>query len=173
MVEQEEAISPFSACMPPVAGLEGDAHTTTPGESDMDRERIAKLIGELDELVPAADAEVRLTQVGGGPDESKVVATEIGYLRFGLVFMQAALAPRAGGRSGNEVDVDLSALVSDASDVSFHWFERVDRLSQARELSARQRLGDTVLSVAVFASCLAAAALLMVGLLTVLGWLFR
>ena len=48
-----------------------------------DTEQIKKMVAELDAAVPRDGARVYLSQYGGGPDESKVVGNQRGYLRLG------------------------------------------------------------------------------------------
>ena len=135
----------------------------------MDRERIAELIRELDQLVPAEDAKVLLTQVGGGPDESKVVATENGYLRFGLAFMKAAFAPPSKSGDPATIHVDLEDLISDDSDVSFDWFERVDHFAPPGKESGAYKVAEW----ALIGSCVMVPVLVITGIVAIVDRLFR
>ena len=93
-----------------------------------DTEQIRKLVADLDAAVPREGARVHLSQYGGGPDESKVIANERGYLRLGIEFLRAAFAP-SSPKSAELIDADLDYLLTDDSNVGFDWFERREDLA--------------------------------------------
>ena len=132
----------------------------------MNRERISAIVTELEQLVPTENASVLFSQYGGGPDETKVVATEEGYLRLGLEFMKAASAPPLKKSEPTAIAVNLASLVSQESSVSFNWFERVERLDQQLKLSRPSAILRWGLAIA--GGLLIAMAL--VGLITTIRW---
>lgn len=115
----------------------------------MDPQTVERLIRELDTIVPREGAHVRLEQLDGGPQESVVSANREGYLRLGIEFLKAAVAPEATteehaaepasvpdpGASDNgetppprqqlrPVDIDLDYLITKDSLVRFTVFRR-------------------------------------------------
>ncbi len=99
--------------------------------NSLDTEHIKKMVAELDAAVPREGARVHLSQYGGGPDESKVVANQRGYLRLGIEFLRAAFAPPSP-KSKNMIDADLRYMLTEDSTVGFDWFERREELSTPR-----------------------------------------
>jgi hypothetical protein len=93
-------------------------------------EQIKKLAADLDAAVPRAGARVQLSQYGGGPDESKMVANQRGYLRLGIELLRAAFAPPSP-QTHEQIQVDLRYLLTDDSTVGFDWFERREDLADA------------------------------------------
>lgn len=96
----------------------------------MNTEEIKETILKLDQAVAKEGAVVALRQYGGGPDESQIVANEIGYLRLGIELMKAAFSEKnAKIDEGNSISVDLDYLISPTSDISFDWFERTENVT--------------------------------------------
>src|SRR5271167_2697647 len=96
--------------------------------SSPDTEQIKKMIADLDAAVPRDGARVHLSQYGGGPDESKVIANQRGYLRLGIEFLRAAFAP-SSPKSQETIETDLRYLLTEDSTVGFDWFERREDLT--------------------------------------------
>ena len=93
----------------------------------MDVARIRKLLSELDAAVPKEDARVLLSVYGGGPDESKMVGTEQGYLRLGIELMKAGLVPDSPDpNTPADISPDIDSIVHPDSTINFDWFERRD-----------------------------------------------
>lgn len=93
----------------------------------MDEQLIKRLVSELDNAVPKDDARVLLDVYGGGPDESRIIATAPGYLRLGIELMKAGVAPASPDSAAPaSVDVDLEYLVHPGSTIHFDGFERRD-----------------------------------------------
>ena len=134
----------------------------------MERERIASIIAELECILPVENAKVPFTQYGGGPDESKIVATENGYLRLGLEFLKAAFAPHSIGNMPSAVEVKLESILSEESTISFDWFERVDSLDQ------RFKPTNTTPFLGYVAALVFGLLIVMtvVGFVTTIRWLF-
>ena len=87
-----------------------------------------RLIQLLDEGVEKENAKVLLTQYGGGPDESKIIATKEGYLRFGIEIMKAAYVNKLDEKEKDSVGIEMDYFLSDDSDIGFDWFERKENL---------------------------------------------
>ena len=93
----------------------------------MDVVQIRKLLSELDAAVPKEDARVLLSVYGGGPDESKMVGTEQGYLRLGIELMKAGIAPESpDAEKPEDISPDIDSIVHPDSTINFDWFERRD-----------------------------------------------
>jgi hypothetical protein len=87
---------------------------------------VEAMVDQLNAMVPTDHAKVEMKVYGGGPDESQIIGTQRGYLRLGIEFMRAAFAPKSDPKRPDSIAVDLDDLISDDSDVSFDWFERID-----------------------------------------------
>jgi len=132
----------------------------------MNRERISAIVAELEQLIPTENASVLFSQYGGGPDESKVVATEEGYLRLGLEFLKAASAPPLKGSVPTAIAVNIESLVSPESSVSFNWFERVESLEQP----LKQTPPSSMLSFSLAIAVGFLVAMVVVGIVTTVRW---
>jgi hypothetical protein len=100
----------------------------------MDREEIKATIHQLDVAIDKEGAAVQFHQYGGGPDESKIVANEAGYLRLGVEFLKSAYAEKDHDvDDGNSIPVDLEYLISPESDIGFDWFERNETIKPFKE----------------------------------------
>ena len=129
-----------------------------------------KLITELDAVVPKDGARVQLSQYGGGPDESRVIATQQGYLRLGVEFLRAAYAAPSGD-APTQIVVDLDYLLTEDSDIGFDWFERVESLPvPASSTSSGSSFWPAAFGIAAGVCFLI---LLLVGFVTVIQWLFH
>jgi hypothetical protein len=133
----------------------------------MNRDRISAIVSELDQLVPTANASVLLTQYGGGPDESMIVATEAGYLRLGVEFLKAASAPSLKDET-TAIAVNLEPLVSPESTISFDWFERVESIEQQHKPT---RPSLALIGLAIAGGLL--VAMLLVGIATTVRWVVQ
>jgi len=101
---------------------------------NMDREEIEAIIERLDSAIRKEGAAVLFDQYGGGPDESRIVANESGYLRLGIEFLKGAYAEKDPDvDDGNSISIDLEYLVSPESDVGFDWFERNETIKTVEE----------------------------------------
>ena len=94
-------------------------------------EDIKKLVDQLDMLVPKENAKVLMTQYGGGPDESKLVANERGYLRLGIEVMKLSFAKK--GVENDLVILETDYLIHPGSTVEFRWCERKDEILEASQ----------------------------------------
>lgn len=135
----------------------------------IDTDGIKKLVDQLDGLVPCEGACVRLEQVGGGPDESRFVGNERGFLRFGIELLKGGLTQTEGDGAGTkEVPVDLEYLLSNESDVGFQWFVRDEN-----PLSYKSEEGRDLIGLAFSLGFVLLAALTVIGLVTVVVWLIK
>ncbi|HSE33871.1 MAG TPA: hypothetical protein VLA93_20030 [Pyrinomonadaceae bacterium] len=86
------------------------------------------IVNRLDRDIPRDNAKITIQRYGGDLSEAFVVGTPNGYLRLGVEFLKAGLAPHAS--PGNSaIDVDVEYLIDDDSDVQFDYFERKDQLA--------------------------------------------
>jgi len=128
---------------------------------------VQKLIAELDVAIPKEGARVQLCQYGGGPDESRVIATRRGYLRLGIEFLRAAYAAPCEKNPG-QIAVNLDYLLTDSSDIGFDWFERVDSLPEAASDSRISFFSRCFgMTVMVVLGCI-----FLVGIGSILAWIF-
>lgn len=133
--------------------------------SDLEREQIRRLVGELDRAVPRDGAHVRLEQYGGGPDESRIVANEIGFMRLGIELLQAGVASVEA--TPTPVDVDLTYLVDSDSVIGFHEIIRDDDLPV---VSRPVRSGIDIVAIVGTTGCLAVVVLAIIGAIAVIRW---
>jgi hypothetical protein len=109
---------------------------------------------------------VHLTQYGGRPDESSIIANQAGYLRFGLELMKAGLAPP--DTDAPSVKVDLGYLLTPNSDLRLDLCERRDRPPENKgQLSP---FTNRIIGIGCFLLFLLSVALAMVGFSTVVTW---
>ena len=123
-----------------------------------------ELVAKLDALVPREDARVLLSQYGGGPDESRVIANRRGYLRLGIEFLKAAFAPH---EKQHLIKADIRYLLTDDSNVGFDWFERREDLPKSTPETKRARITGHVIGFG-FLGLIALCAL--VGVVTIVRW---
>jgi hypothetical protein len=89
---------------------------------DIREDEIRHLIGRLDRLVTKEQAILRVVQ--DDPVQGTVIqANQLGYLRLGIEFQKAALAPL----EGDEVEVDLAYLLGQET-ICFEFRRREDGL---------------------------------------------
>jgi len=92
----------------------------------MDERKIRDAIALLEHEVPREGARVKLAQYGGGPDESQILANELGFLRLGVEFLKAAYAPTDDVKTSDSVKLDIDYLLTRDSSISFNWVERCE-----------------------------------------------
>jgi hypothetical protein len=133
---------------------------------ELDLSEIRRLVTALDSLVSApAEKSVRLQQIGGGPDESGIEATQAGALKLGVIILNAALEDDASLRFKN-FDRGLESLLTDDSDIGFDSFVRRDTLTGRWNVSVVEELG------AFRATVLAGTMILTLGVVFWLYWIF-
>jgi hypothetical protein len=137
--------------------------------SSLDTEQIKKMVADLDAAVPRDGARVYLSQYGGGPDESKVVANQRGYLRLGIEFLRAAFA-QPSPKAQEQIQADLRYLLTDDSTVGFDWFERREDLFSGIQTKRKpSRFVPAIIVLGLIASLILA----IIGLGTVIVWMTR
>jgi len=124
-----------------------------------------ELITKLDSLVPRDGGRVSLTQYGGGPDESRVIANRRGYLRLGIEFLKASFAPY---EKQHLIKTDIRYLLTDDSDVAFDWFERREDLPQTTPQSRRAHIIPSIIGFGFLGLVILCA---IIGLVTIIRWL--
>jgi hypothetical protein len=136
-------------------------------EASVNDNDIRRLVAELDAAVSREGAFVHLTQYGGGPDESSIIANQAGYLRLGVELMKAGLAPP--DTDAPAVKLDLEGLLTPHSDLQFDWCERQDKPPPYKgTISAGT---NRLIAVGCFLFILLSIALAAVGFGTVWNWL--
>jgi hypothetical protein len=123
---------------------------------DTREQEIGHLIGRLDRLIAKEQAIVRVLQ--DDPDQATVIhANQLGYLRLGIEFQKAALAPVEDGKA----EVDLAYLLGQDA-ICWEFRRREDGLP----LPEPQRTGEggfgaLIVGIAImgffFASCVTGA----------------
>jgi len=137
--------------------------------SSPDTEQIKKMVSDLDAAVPRDGARVYLSQYGGGPDESKIVANQRGYLRLGIGFLRAAFSPPSP-KSQEMIQADLRYLMTEDSTVGFDWFERREDLSTSTQAERKpNRFAPAIITLVLILGLL----LVIIGLGTVISWMTR
>jgi hypothetical protein len=130
----------------------------------MQTDELSAIVNRLDQDISRDNAKITIQKYGGDLSESFVVGTPNGYLRLGVEFLKAGLAPHASPEKP-AIDVDVEYLIDDDSDVQFDYFERKDQLTiQTYQSSFVHKLIPLVL-LAIVVSVLVLA---IVGLRTVI-----
>lgn len=163
--------------------------------TSMDSQSIERLIRELDTIIPREGAHVRLEQLDGGPEESVVSANREGYLRLGVEFLKAGIAPEPEStvveeaplaepessdatENGEEavprerlspVNVDLDYLITGDSLVKFTVFRRGNLL--VSETPERRIPVDRLLTVGCLIVASIAAFFAVIGFSEVITWI--
>ncbi|MBX7074022.1 MAG: hypothetical protein K1X71_12820 [Pirellulales bacterium] len=141
-------------------------------QSELDaqsRAEIEGLVARLDALVPQEEAAIAFEQYGGDLDESKIVANQRGFLRFGVEMLKSAILPT--GEEG-DLPIDIRYLQTEPARIRFDWIVRRDRAGspvpadQQTRSYMKDRLALVTCGVVVFA----VAALAIVGLFTLLTY---
>ncbi|HEX8693626.1 MAG TPA: hypothetical protein VF746_14480 [Longimicrobium sp.] len=126
----------------------------------MNEGRIRKLVRELDQLVPRADASVRMTE---GPEGVEVTATSGGALRLGVIFLRAALVEEW------ESNPELGELV-DAEGIDATWIGRIEIVDELEPVEEPEPVRRSP-RYGCLAAMLLGLAVFLVGVATVVGWL--
>ena len=133
-------------------------------------QQIEDLIERLDARVPKDEAKVEMNLYGGGPDESQIRGTQSGYLRLGIELMRAAFAPKRNPKTSDTIDVDLDYLISDDSEVSFDFFERVDNFPIPPQ---RESLGSKVTSIVIAVFFIGLFVCAIIGICVIVAWAWK
>jgi hypothetical protein len=128
-----------------------------------------ELVEQLDRLITREGARLRIP---GDADGSTTVGTQQGYLRLGVEFLRAGLAPRAAGDVHDipHVPLDVAYLLTADSRAPFELCELVDEVEplppRRGALGALGQLLAAMVAVLVLG-------LVVVGALAVLSRIFR
>jgi hypothetical protein len=133
-------------------------------------DNIRRLVRELDAEVSREGAFVHLTQYGGGPDESSIIANQSGYLRLGVELMKAGLAP--ADTDAPAVKLDLDGLLTPHSDLQFDWCERREAPPPPYK-GALSPAANRIIAVGCLLFLLLSIALAGIGLSRVVNWLIH
>jgi hypothetical protein len=133
----------------------------------MNDRRIAELVAELESAVPKEGAAVLLQQYGGGPDESRIVANQNGYLRFGIELLKCGLTTQTTSGAARRAALDLRYLMSEQSDVGFDEFELSESLTLQSSPPRRAGIILKAVGVLVALGVLAVLAFAFVGVVSV------
>ena len=135
--------------------------------------RIETLVSELDNEVPREDAFARLVQYGGGPDESYLVANERGFLRLGIEFLRAAVAPPRPGRTngGQILDIDLDYVLDPDAEIGIDYLERRDPFEPNAPVAEPTTWPERVRVTLIVLAVVAAVAVWIVGAVTLARWI--
>jgi hypothetical protein len=89
-------------------------------------EKIKSRIQSLELIVPNEGGRVVFDMYGGGPEECRITANKIGYLKLGLKFINAAYLPAEPieEKDGEDIDVDIKDITDPKSTIYFDWFKR-------------------------------------------------
>jgi hypothetical protein len=128
---------------------------------------LAELVARLDRLIPREGAHLTIPRESGA---RTTIGNQLGYLRFGLEFLMAALRPLPETEhEPARIAPDLDGLLTSDSRAPFDLCE-VDEAITSRP-PARTRFGF-VGQLALGVALVMAAILLFVGVAIVLRWLF-
>ena len=129
---------------------------------------IRDLVERLDRLIPRDDAHLTIP---GNAEGTTTVGNRLGYLRFGVEFLVAALHPLASSDvAPTRIVADLDYLLTEGSRTPFELCE-IDEAIGSRPpvssgLGALGQLGSAVLVVGALVLC-------FIGASVVWRWLFR
>ena len=99
------------------------------------RRRLLTLIRELDETVPPAPNSVAIYAEDWEFAQAGLIATEGGYLRFGVEMLKAAtVTPCERQEDGTfTLNPAIAPLLAPHSEVQFEWFTLTDELTKPAE----------------------------------------
>lgn len=140
----------------------------------MELNEIKRAVNELDKSISKDNAKVSLQKYGGDLNEAFIIATESGYLRLGVEFLKAGLAPYAPaekslGKRPYAIDVELDYLITEDSDVHFDYFERSEDVTVK---TYQESWGDRVIPVAILVIIVSVLVLAAVGLIAIIKAVF-
>lgn len=140
----------------------------------MKADELKEIIDRLDEGVPRENARVSLQKYSDTSEQAFIVATENGYLRLGVEFLKAGIAPhvppeRTEGGRPHAIDVELDYLLTEDSDVRFDFFERSEEIKVETQ---EDSWVDRAIVLGILGAILAIFVLAVVGLVSVVRALF-
>jgi hypothetical protein len=140
----------------------------------MRADELKEIIERLDEGVPRENARVSLQKYDDTSEQAFIVATENGYLRLGVEFLKAGVAPhlppeRTEGRRPQAIDVELDYLLTEDSDLRFDFFERSEDIKIETQ---EDSWVDRAIVLGILGVILAIFVLAVVGLVSIVRALF-
>jgi hypothetical protein len=129
--------------------------------------QLHELVARLDSLVPREGAHLTLTGDSGGRTS---IGNRLGYLRFGVEFLVAALAPLpASEEAPTRIEPDVGYLLTEGSSVPFELSEVDEAIGSRPPVEARLGLvGQLAAGVGLVALVL----LILFAVFTLLRWAF-
>lgn len=126
----------------------------------LEESQIRSIVDQLDRAVPQENTIVRLEQYGGGPDEGRIVANRVGYLRLGIEFLRAGIEAEPC-QFPKQIKLGIAQLIDENSSIGFDEFLRDDSLPLRQNSEAVGRglmrflagvgLGATLIGILVLA----------------------
>lgn len=125
------------------------------------------LVERLDRLVPKDGAHLTIP---GDPDGTTTVGSRLGYLRFGVEFLTAALRPLPDTElAPTRIEPDLDYLLTQGSETPFHLCEVDEAIGSRPPVRSRLgALGQLTAGVLVVAALI----LVLIGGAAVVRWIF-
>lgn len=141
-------------------------------------EKILNLIDQIDKAVDKKGAAVKLSEYGGGPDESKIIANRKGYLRLGIEFLKAAYADpiKFDDEDQNQkeeiedIEVEIDYLLVPESKVNFDWFQRTENIKEPLEY--KETLKNKIIGFGVLGFFIGTIIFAFIGLVSIIRYLF-
>ena len=131
-------------------------------------EELNRIIAELESAVSREGAKVQIFSEGDG-NEGGLVANRAGYLRLGVEMLKTAIAPPIKS-SSHLIGTDLSYLLDQGGSAFYiGWFERKESIDPICTVSSMT--GKFIL-YSILVALLASVGLAVVGLVTVIRWIF-
>jgi hypothetical protein len=129
-----------------------------------DEDLVRRLTRELDKAVPEKGT-VRLRY---DEDENVTIvrASQLGYLRLGVEFLEAAFDPKL---EGDLVELDLEYLTG--VEAPCYWFERIEDVDNT--LTFWQAFGGGAGALLAISAFLFFIASVIVGALSIIGWVIE
>ncbi len=137
----------------------------------MDDDAIRGIVARLEEAAPLGGAKIRITQHGGGPDESYIVANRAGYLRLAALFLQATVSPLDAERP-EVLSIDAEGLFDENSDVFLNWFERREDWTQDSPYDSSSRSSDWPCFLGCAVGALLIAMVFVAGVISIFKQIF-
>ena len=134
----------------------------------MEDNEIIEVAERIEKALPPDVAVVKYMQHGGGPDESHIIANRVGYLRLAAFFLRAAVAPHEKQGSAL-IDIDSSDILDEDSDIGIGWLERREDFEK---VEWKETLSDKFSSIGCAVCSFALFAFLIIGIVTVINWIF-
>jgi hypothetical protein len=136
-------------------------------------EKLRSLVSEIDSIVPREGGYLKFVQYGGGPDESYVTGSRLGYLRFGLEFLRGSVGEAYPDQPGGlpNASINLVNIVDAASDIRFDWFEISEGPDKPDQLRRKSR--DRLLGCGCAGILISGVVFAVIGCISIIRWLLQ